>query len=348
MFIPPRCPYPVCPRHKTPKARFFLFHGHYSTNCRGRVPRFRCRTCLRTFSRQTFRHDYYDKKPQLNAEVFDRLIASGGLRETAFRVQMTRKNLEAKMRKIARTLGLLHRNMLERFPRDSRFQLDEMVSFEDNRRTRPLTLPILIESGSYFIVGADCAPIRPSGKMTPERRRAIARDEKRFGKRLDLSQPCLRRLLSELAGHLRGHTSVHLRTDEKIVYGSLAREAFGAKRLIHQTFSSKIHRDTRNPLFRINLTNAMARDYNGRLRRRTWLCSKDGRYLRLQLYLMIVFRNYIRPRTRGDKATPSMYLGFTEKRLDFRHCLSWRQDWGELSIRPDQNGTTSYAERRVA
>ena len=348
VFIPPRCPYPLCTQHKAPEAQFFLFHGHYPTKCRGRVPRFRCRSCLRTFSRQTLRHDYYDKKPDLNAEVFDRLIASGGLRETAFRVHMTRNNLEAKARKIARTLGLLHENMLENFPLDSRFQLDEMVSFEANRRTRPLTVPVLIESGSYFIVGAECAPIRPSGRMTPERRLAIDRDEKRFGKRVDLSRPCLRGLLHGLARHLQSHPTVHLRTDKKEAYRRLAREAFGAKRLVHESFSSKIRRNPRNPLFRINLTNAMSRDYNGRLRRRTWLCSKEGKYLRLQLRLMIVFRNYIRPRTRQERATPSMCLGFTGQRLDFHNCLSWRQDWAELSVRPDQNATRSYAEQRAA
>lgn len=215
-FKPPRCPYPDCRRfthpevssHEKPRRQFWHRHGTYRTRCRGRVPRFRCSSCRRTFSYQTFRHDYRDKKPHLNAEVFDRLIASGGLRETACRLHLTRNNLEQKHRKIARTLGLLHQNMLQDFPEESQFLLDEMESFEDNRRTRPVTIPVLVEKNSYFVVGSDCAPIRPRGRMTPERRRAIAEDELRFGRRQDRSIPCLENLLGRLVPHVRHHGRV--------------------------------------------------------------------------------------------------------------------------------------------
>jgi transposase-like protein len=339
-FKPPRCPYPGCRRFKQPeiaseerpKRQFWHRHGTYQTRCRGKVPRFRCASCTRTFSYQTFRHDYRDKKPHLNAEVFDRLVASGGLRETAFRVHLTRNNLEQKHRKIARTLGPLHQNMMRDFPKEARFLLDEMESFEDT---------------SYFVVGTDCAPIRPRGRMTPDRRRAIARDELRFGKRRDRSIPCLRRLLGRLVPHVRHHEQVWFGTDQKAVYRPLARQAFGARRLIHETTSSKAPRTTWNPLFLVNLTEAISRDYNGRLRRRTWLCSKQERYLREQLHLLVTFRNYIRPRTRKPRerrVTPATRLGFARRRLGFADCLSWRQEWGELSIRPDQPGTVCFAD----
>ncbi|MHC4514555.1 MAG: hypothetical protein ACYS5W_12735 [Planctomycetota bacterium] len=65
--------------------------------------------------------------------------------------------------------------MMRDFPKEARFLLDEMESFEDNRRTRPVTIPVLVERTSYFVVGTDCAPIRPRGRMTPDRRQAIAR-----------------------------------------------------------------------------------------------------------------------------------------------------------------------------
>jgi hypothetical protein len=100
-------------------------------------------------------------------------------------------------------------------------------------------------------------------------------------------------------------------------------------------------------LFLVNLTEAMSRDYNGRLRRRTWLCSKQGNYLREQLHLLVAFRNYIRPRTRKPRerrVTPATRLGFARRRLGFADCLSWRQDWGDLSIRPDQPGTVCFAD----
>ena len=347
-FAPHHCPHVDCPNHEEPADRFYRRHGSFRTDWNGTVPRFLCKVCRRTFSRQTFRHDYCDKKPYLNAEVFDRLIQSGGLRETAFRVGLTRNNLEAKVRKIARTLGHLHDNMMTEFPDGSTFQMDEMESFEDNRRTRPLTVPVLIESASFFLVATDCAPIRPKGRKTLEKMRQIRRDEARFGPRQNLSIPCLRGVLAQLAKRTKSLAGVHLRTDRKTVYRRLAREAFGPDRVRHRSYSSKTKRDTRNPLFRINLTNAMSRDYNGRLRRRTWLCSKQGKYLRLQLNLMAVFRNYIRPRTRRDAKTPAMHLGFCDDPLSFSQCLSWRQDWGDLSFRPDRAILLSFKASRVA
>ena len=109
---------------------------------------------------------------------------------------------------------------------------------------------------------------------------------------------------------------------------------FGAARLIHRQFSSKLPRDSQNPLFRINLTNAMARDLNGRLRRRTWLVSKFGRYLNTQLAYFITYRNYVRRRFNRDEETPAEMLGFVPRPLRKEQLLSWRQTWGRESIHP--------------
>ncbi|MHC4513684.1 MAG: hypothetical protein ACYTKC_20155 [Planctomycetota bacterium] len=354
-FKPPRCPNQGCARFVDPvvrgrrgrRRRFYQRHGVYNTLCRGEVPRFRCLTCTKTFSYQTFRHDYYDKKPELNAQLFDRLTASGGLRESSFRTQLERSNLEFKHRKIARTLSCLHRNMTGQFPANSHFVFDEMESFEDNRRTRPVTITLLVEAGSFFIVEADCAPIRPRGRMNPERRQQIALDELRFGKRQDLSIPCIRKAFRYLASKVVEHPHVFLDTDKKTAYRPLARQELGAERLVHRTTSSKAPRTTGNPLFAVNLMEAIARDYTGRLRRRTWLCSKMLEYLQVQLQLLVAFRNYIRPKTRARRnrrVTSGMALGFARRMLSFADCLSWRQDWGLLSIRPDYPGLVSFAE----
>ena len=357
-FKPPRCPNQECACFKDPivrdrhgrKRRFYQRYGFYGTLCRGEAPRFRCLTCTRTFSYQTFRHDYYDKEPELNAQLFDRLTASGGLRECSFRMRLRRSNLEFKHRKIAKTLGYLHQNMTGQFPVDSHFVFDEMESFEDNRRTRPVTITFLVEAESFFIAHTDCAPIRPRGRMTPERRREIGRDEVRFGKRQDRSIACIRKAFSFLASRVARHTHVFLDTDKKTVYRPLARQELGPQRLVHRTTSSKAARTTRNPLFAVNLMEAIARDYTGRLRRRTWLCSKMLEYLRAQLQLLVAFRNYIRPKTRARRhqgVTSGTALGFARRMLSFDDCLGWRQDWGPLSIRPDCKRLVSFAEAQA-
>ena len=124
-----------------------------------------------------------------------------------------------------------------------------------------------------------------------------------------------------------------LDTDEKSTYPGLARWAFG-RRLEHRRYSSKLPRDTRNPLFPINLTNAMARDLNGRLRRRSWLVSKQRRFLDLQLQVFMAWRNFVRPRYNGEHETPAQLLRLVGRRMTPADLLSWRQDWGWYSSHP--------------
>ncbi len=332
MFTPPRCPYAACKNHVDPEPGFFLRNGSYHPKCRATpVPRFICRGCDRSFSRQTFRADFRDHRPQLNARVFDLLVSGVGLRQSARILKITPRCLELKFRKIARHLLRLQRNLTGDLRGTVRLQLDEMETFEGNRRTRPLTLPVVIHQESMAILGAESAPIRPTGGMSKARKRAIRRDAKRFGPRKNESIPCLKRVLGRVARHCESASKIVLTSDEKTVYPGLARRAFGKDRLVHETYSSKVKRDTLNPLFRINLTNAMARDNNGRLRRRSWLASKLKKFLNLQLGVFMVYRNFIRPRFNRDRKTPAEFLGFTKAPLTMNRALSWRQDWGRRS-----------------
>ena len=334
MFQPPRCPYIRCRAHKRPRPRFYHRKGFYHPKCRPHpIPRFLCKSCHRSFSRQTFRSDYKDHLPHLNARLYELLCSGMGLRQSARLLGMSLEGLQHKFRKIARHLWLLHDNLMGSFPDGVEFQLDEMETFE-GRRTRPLTLPVLIDSRSMFVVAAECASIRPSGRMSKARKKAIEEDETRFGRRKDLSRPAIRRVMEAAARHCPGLERVRLRTDLKTAYPPLAREVFGAGRLTHRQSSSKLPRDTQNPLFRINLTNAMARDLNGRLRRRTWLVTKIGKYLNAQLAYFVTFRNYLRRRFNYDEQTPAEMLGFVPCRMRKEQLLSWRQNWGSESIHP--------------
>jgi len=90
MFEPPRCPNPECSAHTRPVGCFWFRNGTYRCLCRPNpVPRFRCRLCQKRFSRQTFRADYRDHKPHLNAEVLSRLVSGTGLRQTAREVGLS-------------------------------------------------------------------------------------------------------------------------------------------------------------------------------------------------------------------------------------------------------------------
>ena len=350
MFIPPCCPVPYCPAHLEPGAienGFYTRHGSYLPNCRSRpVPRFKCKQCGKTFSRQTFRMDYCDNKPFLNGRVF-RMLASGmGLRQTARIVGLTRRSTELKARKLSRYLGHLNRNLTDQFEDGCKFVLDEMETFEGERGVLPVTVPVLIESKSMFVIATDVATIKASGRMSEERREAIRRAEERKGPREDRSLNALTRTFQRLRFFCRDVTQMDFTSDKKHAYTRLLRRFFGSD-ASHTKISSKQKRDQTNPLRHINLTNAMARDLCGRLRRESWLVSKARRYLRLQMHVFAAYRNFVRRRVNRERPTPAQVLGFVDGPVSFDDLLTWRQDWRERSIHPLTWHTETVGEVRA-
>ena len=145
MFTPPRCPHAACVAHVDPDhwpgKPFFTRFGFYHARCRSKpVPRFRCRGCRRTFSRQTFRADYWDRKPHLNTRVFELLASGLGLRQTGRLTGLTKRNTELKARKIATHLRHLHLSLHGSFAEGASFQMDELETYETERAIRPLTM----------------------------------------------------------------------------------------------------------------------------------------------------------------------------------------------------------------
>ena len=127
MFQPPRCPNRACSQHGFPRPGFYRRNGHYRAKCRAHpVPRFLCRSCGRGFSRQTFRMDYRDHRPHLNARVFESIASGIGLRQTSRNLGLSRRCTELKFRKVARHLEHLNRNLRGPLPEGSILVFDEL------------------------------------------------------------------------------------------------------------------------------------------------------------------------------------------------------------------------------
>lgn len=350
MFNPPRCPFPPCPAFNNPakfEGGFYARNGFYTAKCRPHpIPRFKCLACGKGFSRQTFRLDYCDKKPYLNAPLFRNLSSGVGLRQSGRTLGLSRRCTELKARKISRHLGHLNRNLTDTLPANCRITLDEMETFEGERAVLPVSVPVLVETQSMYVISTDVAAIKPSGTMTEERRQAIQRAENKHGKREDDSVKALSRVFKRLKACCGEETSFTFVSDKKTAYARLLRDFFGPG-IEHKRISSKRKRDQTNPLRFINLTNAMARDLNGRLRRESWLVSKQRKFLRLQLHVFAAFRNFIRRRVNRRPGTPAQMLGFLPRPARFEELLSWRQDWGLTSIHPIANQAASIAEHRA-
>jgi transposase-like protein len=333
-FTPPRCPNQDCEQHRAPTPRFFVRNGFYHPHCRREpVPRFRCRTCRRGFSVQTFRYDRGDRRPECNRPLFQLLTSGVGLRQSGRLLKLGIASVVQKLRKLARTCEHLQKNLCPELPPGRTFLLDEEETYE-GASIRPLTLPVLIDRETWFVVATAVGPIRRLAAAGCERRERQRRDESARGTRPDQSRDCVRAVLGRLA-ELVPKGPLRLQTDEKSSYATLIREVFG-DRAIHETTAGSDPRTTRNPLFPINTTLAMSRDNNGRLRRKSWLVTKLAPYLQRQLLLFAVYRNYVRKRFNrdADGVTAGLLLGLVPRALSVVEVLRWRQDWSVRSIHP--------------
>ncbi len=345
MFVPPCCPRVECPMHTAPEPGFFQRDGSYEVSCRSQlVPRFRCKHCGKRFSRQTFRLDCHARKPWLEPQIFERLCSGTGLRRIAQCLGVSRSTVERKFHKLGEQLRKLHENTLGSFAECIEMLLDELETFETCRLTRPLTVPILIERSSYFVFDAQCDTLPPRGRLTKPDRARVRADANRFGKRSNRSAKVVARVLATATRCLGSCAKIVIDTDKKRSYPGLIEKAFTGHAVTHLTTSSKAPRTTWNPLFPINLSNAMARDLMGRLHRRSWLVSKERRYLDAHLALWMVHRNYVRPWRNGERDTPAAKLGLVDRRMTAEEVVAWRQDFGpERSIHPLGRGNETAA-----
>ena len=330
MFEPPRCPNPSCSHYHDPTPRFFQRYGFYAPLCRHYpVPRFRCRSCRKTFSRQSFRADHHQKKPYLNATFFHLMVSCVGQRQAARALRVARRTVEHRFRWLASHASHFHANRLSGARLRGPFQLDELESFEANR-FQPVSVPVLIHRSTFFLVAIEVAPLRRKGRLTQLQRQRRVEWEALHGRRPSQSAASVRRALGCLGSLVDSHRPIVLESDQKPLYGFLGRRLFG-KRFRWRTHSASTRRDRSNPLFPINHTNARLRHFLSRLRRRTWCISKRRHCLKDHLSIAALWSNYCRGITNRTPMTPAQAVGVASKSYRAEEVLGWREDWGKLS-----------------
>ena len=91
--MPPRCPTQGCDSARRPEGRWFTQRGTFPRADGRHVRRFECKSCGRHFSEQTFRLDYRQKLPRLNAPLRALLAAGTSFRAAARLLGVNRKTV---------------------------------------------------------------------------------------------------------------------------------------------------------------------------------------------------------------------------------------------------------------
>lgn len=183
-FRPPFCPWSKCPAHDSvdPEAFRYQHFGTFKRKCDGRViPRFRCVTCQRTFSQQTFATSYWLKRPDLQVPIAAQSVAGSALRQMARSLRCAHSTVHAQLNRLARHCILLkaycHDHLLITEP----LAYDDFETFAFSQLL-PYGMATPVGAHSRWIYALGYAPHRRGGKLTPAQKRAQAHLDDTGGK----------------------------------------------------------------------------------------------------------------------------------------------------------------------
>ncbi|HET6277353.1 MAG TPA: hypothetical protein VFG08_01070, partial [Candidatus Polarisedimenticolia bacterium] len=156
-FRPRFCPWPDCGEHRRSSPGYRCDrHGTFSTRRRPRVPRFRCRACRRSFSRQSFATSYYLKRPELLVPAAAALVAGSAHRQVARSLRCAPSTITRLSARLGRHALLLQalalRHLAGRVVEP--FAVDHFETFEFSQDL-PFGVLTPVGRDSWFVFGID-------------------------------------------------------------------------------------------------------------------------------------------------------------------------------------------------
>ena len=257
----PFCPRQSCPNHhpQNLKPGWYSTAGWYDTIAFGAVDRFRCKSCGKYFSTQTFSIDYYSKRTISYSRLHKHLITTSNIRDMARDFSVSVDVVLNKIERLARNCIAVLQNLQNELILQEHLAADGFESFTVSQYF-PCHINLLAGTASQLIYWFDYVTLRRKGRMTDEQKEIRAELEKYFRADPKGIQKSFRRLYLYLSQLIRDARlpSVRLATDEHPAYVRAARGHLSLKtlktqgRYTHLRVSSKAPRTMMNPLFAVN------------------------------------------------------------------------------------------------
>jgi transposase-like protein len=331
---PPFCPNPDCRFHRQDRQLWrFVKIGFYSRDVSPkRIQRYRCDTCRRRFSDQTFSTTYWLRRPDLLAPTFHRLVACSGFRQIAREFGVSPSTVALHAARLGRHSLLFHERNRPKRRLEEPIALDSFESFEWSQ-FYPTSYHLAVGQRSHFVYGWTESECRRRGTMTERQKR------RRIELEATLGRPNPKAVELDVAALLSIVTArserIELHTDELAAYARALRRIPGV-RFEHRTISSRAARTAQNPLFPVNLLDLLLRHSGANHKRETIAFSKRRASAIERIAIFVVWRNWVKSfseRRRGT--TPAMRLALVERPLTAKEVLAERLFASRISL-PDR------------
>jgi hypothetical protein len=334
-FIPPFCPHRDCYEHLIHRSHPYQAYvpwGFYVTKAFGRVPRFRCKRCGRTFSVQTFRVDYYAKRVVGYDDIAQRLSSCESLRAIGRATGLSCDSVSNRVSRASRQ-ALAAESVLSscRTPSED-LAADGFESFCVSQ-FHPNNIHLLVGQESQFVYASNHVTLRRKGRMTERQRKRRQELDRLFRPDSRGIERAFSRIGTEalrvLSDSRRGE--LVLWTDEKIEYWRalasrpciVALERVG--RFRHRTVSSRAARIRDNPIFGVNYLDRELRKDLHEYVRETVCFGRNVSHQVERLVLYLFGHNYLkRFRIPGGWRTHAEVAGYDSGEIVKAREKMWR------------------------
>jgi transposase-like protein len=339
-FRPPHCPWPECRDHRPAKRYRCSRKGSFRRDAdpRRRVPRFRCPSCRRTFSLQTFACTYYLKRPELLLPVAAGLVAGSAHRQIARSLGCAPSTVTRLAARIGRHALLLQALALQHLQDlEEPIVLDHFETFVFSQEDR-LGIATPVGQKSWFSYGLDPAPHRRGGKRSV-RKRALRRPlpPQQPGSVVRSTEQVFRLLLG-LSGD-----GVEVVSDDHPAYRQAERSAGRLGSIRRRIYPNPprgpgsdraLARERDRQMFAVDLLHKLWRHTQAHQRRETIAFGRRSNAVLERGFLFIVWRNFVKKvseRT-GEAITPAMRLGLLPRPLEWSEVFSRRLFPGRIRL----------------
>jgi len=331
-FMPPFCPWPECPAHRS-RGTGFHRNGSYRTKrSPKRIPRFLCLDCERTCSRQTFSTTYYLTRPELLVAVASGLAACSCHRQLARSLHCAKTSVTRQAERLGRHAILFHARCSTQLPALAEPVVHDHFEAFIGRQDRALGVGTAVGSTSRYVYDIDPAPHRGSGRR-PDRK-----PDDGTTVRVNRSYvESIRRSIRALIPHVSGPDQLVLRVDGRTDYRVALRDETIERHVVLQAFPNPVRGPKGTPrspealrrdlaMFPLDQLHQLLRHTCSDHKRETIAFGRRLESIIGRANLMAVWKNFIKARSERapDRTTPAMRLGLTDRRWRFERILARR------------------------
>ena len=261
IHTPEFCPNPSCQHHFSPQQpNWYYRHGRHNSKVRGSIQRFRCRSCGKTCSTQTFSLHYWTHQHWNFTALENMLTSSAGQRQIGRSTVASGRVIKNRCSRLARNYLAIYYAALQDHQISENCAFDGFESFVRSQYF-PANWNILVGSDSLAVYGITGALLRRKGCMTKQQRDFRDMIDPHWKRpRNAVAKSCVQ-LFRDIEPRI--NTGVEdkpwvISTDEHRSYPAALRKVPAIKtalqegKIRHVTVSSRKKRDTRNALFPVN------------------------------------------------------------------------------------------------